>query len=237
MVDFAVCRVRNHSGADPRLNAGLVCGGTFTEGFQGTRGSASLPDWKAPLDGLRSKNAFHAGLHGCPRSKLAQHARPARPDLWRPSPFFILHSSFLLLTSYFPASAGPRHSLLTGTTIRLRRDIHRGIPGNARQRVPTRLESAVGWASLEKRIPCWHCMMPSLDNSLSTRDSASGPVAPFPILHSSFFFLLLRIRGSPTFAVEPVQGYVCGGTFTEGFQGTRGSASLPDWKAPLDGLR
>jgi hypothetical protein len=39
---------------------------------------------------------------------------PARPDLWRPSPFFILHltSYFLLLTSYFPASAGPQHSLL-----------------------------------------------------------------------------------------------------------------------------
>jgi myo-inositol-1(or 4)-monophosphatase len=27
-----------------------VCGGTFAEGFQGTRGSASLPNWKAPLD-------------------------------------------------------------------------------------------------------------------------------------------------------------------------------------------
>jgi hypothetical protein len=31
--------------------------------------------------------------------------------------------------------------------------------------------------------------MPSLDNSLSTRDRASGPVAPFPILHSSFLLL------------------------------------------------
>jgi hypothetical protein len=38
-----------------------------------------------------------------------------------------------------------------GTGTHLRRDNYRGIPGNARERIPTRLESAVGWAALQDR--------------------------------------------------------------------------------------
>jgi hypothetical protein len=46
----------------------------------------------------------------------------------------------------------------TGARIRLRRDIHRGIPGNARERIPTRLESAVGCCFARKTHSMLSCM-------------------------------------------------------------------------------
>jgi hypothetical protein len=43
-----------------------------------------------------------------------------------------------------------------------------------------------------------------------------------------------RCSGSLTCVVEPVKEAVRGARFTKGFQGARGSASLPSWNARLD---
>jgi hypothetical protein len=83
--------------------AGMVCSKTTRPSVLMTiDGNAARSN--APRQTTRWRNHVRRGVHRAnDQDPLAQgatqHAAPARPDLWHPSPFFILHSSFFILTS------------------------------------------------------------------------------------------------------------------------------------------
>jgi hypothetical protein len=99
----------------------------------------------------RGQAKCRGSLKWMPRSARAT----ARPDLWRPSPFFILHSSFLHSYFLLPRIRGsltfvqvPSTRYICGARLT------EGFQGTRSSASLPGLESAVGWASLEKRIPC-----------------------------------------------------------------------------------